>query len=179
VAVHRKHLTLAAVVAAGEPVEALQPVQDVLDGADLLHAERPRFGRREPERLHPLGRVAVRQQLVGGVRGDPGEQRRQVGQVVVHCRRRHRRAAAVLAGVAVRGEVVTPGGHLPRGDRGHPVVAVRVGEPVAEPGQVPGDLARDLPGADPTDRKVEVVLGPHVQGIVGRIEVGRQPEHLS
>jgi rhodanese-related sulfurtransferase len=164
---------------AGEPVEALQSVQDVLDGADLLHAQRPGFRRREPERRHALGRVAVRQQLLGGVRGDPGEQRRQVGQVVVHCRRRHRRAAAVLAGTAARGEVVTPGGHLPRGDRRHPVVAERVGEPVAKPGQVPGDLARDLLGADPTDRKVEVLLDPDRQGIVGRIEAGRQPEHLS
>jgi hypothetical protein len=131
------------------------------------------------QRCDILGGVAVAQQAGGGVRGDPGEQRRQVREVVVDGRRRHRRGRAVAAAVADGGQMVAPGAHLARGDGREPVVPESVDDPGGEALQMPGDLDGDLCRADPAHGQIEVALRPHRQAVVGRIEVLGKPDHLS
>jgi len=76
-------LAAAAVAASVEPVEALDPVQHVLHCPHLWAGERPDLRGGQRQRLDLLGRVAVPQQPGRGVDGDPGEQGRQVGEVIV------------------------------------------------------------------------------------------------
>ncbi|MGV9595464.1 hypothetical protein ACWDR1_02245 [Streptosporangium sandarakinum] len=126
-----------------------------------------------------LGGVAVAQEAGGGVRGDPGEQRRDLREVVVDGRRRHRRGRAVASDVAGGGQVVAPGAHLARGDGREPVVPEAVGDPGGEALQMPGDLGGDLGRADPAHGQFEVALRPDWEAVVGRIEVFGKPDHLS
>ncbi|MET8144590.1 hypothetical protein ABZU32_30155 [Sphaerisporangium sp. NPDC005288] len=110
----------AAVSAAGELVVGLDAVQDVFDGPYLPAGQGEDFGGGQAQQVDPLGRISLGQQPGGGVRGDPGEQRRQVGQMVVDRRRRHARygdVAILLVTLTVGGEVVAPGAHLAGGDR--------------------------------------------------------------
>lgn len=90
VPVHRRSAA-AAVAAAVQRVESLDPVEHVLNGPHLRSGQRPYLRGGEPQRVDLLGGVAVAQQPGRGVHGNPGEQGRKVGEVVVHRRGRHRR----------------------------------------------------------------------------------------
>ena len=166
--------------ASAELVEALDPVQHVLHRPHLRAGERPDLRGGQPQRLDLLGRVTVTQQPGRGVDGDPGEQGRQVGEVVVDRRRRHRRRGAVPAGAAFGGQVVPPGGDLARGDGRNPVVPEPGDEPVGEPLQVPLDLPGHLLGPDAPYRQVEVPLRPRGKAVDrGLGEVPLKIDYLS
>ncbi|WP_243726920.1 hypothetical protein [Actinocrispum wychmicini] len=144
-------LAAAVVAAALEAVESLQSVEHVLDRADLRLRQRAGRRRGQGEQLHPFGRIPMRQCLGRGMRDGPGEQRREVREVVVHRSWRHRLCSALGEHAdGGGGQVVAPAGDLARGDRRDPVVPVAVGEPIPEPVQVPGDLRGDFRGADPS-----------------------------
>ena len=115
VPVHRRH-PAAAVAAPVQLVEALDPVQRVLHRAHLRSGERPDLRGGQRQRLDLLGRVTVAEQPGGGLHGDPGEERGQVGEVIVDRHGRHPGHGAAAAGVSFGGQVVAPGGDLARGN---------------------------------------------------------------
>jgi hypothetical protein len=161
-------------------VEVVEAVQDVLDGAHVRGRQRPGLRGGQPQQLDAGGRVAVREQAGGGVRGGPGEERAQVSEVVIDRRWRHCLGAPVAA-AADRGggQVLAPGGDLPGGDCGNAVVAQPLGEEGSEAVQVPGDLGGDLRGADPADRQVEVALDPDGEVVVALGGRAGDLQHLS
>ncbi|WP_322768864.1 hypothetical protein [Frankia sp. Cr1] len=167
VRMHRWRRVGVAVGAAGQPVEPLDPVQHVLHRPDLRIPQRPRRGRWQPQQLHLAGGVAVAQQPGRGVHRGPGEERRQMRQVVVHRRRRHQLDPAVGERAhRAGGEVFAPADHFPAGDRRDPVMAEPGGEPGMEPAQVAADLAGDLGRADPAHRQLQVPTDPHRHAVV-------------
>ena len=169
----------AAVAAAVQLVEPLDPVEHVLDGPYLRSGERPHLRGGQPQRIGLLGGVAVAQQPGRGVHGDPGEQGGQVREVVVHRRGRHRRSGAVPAGGALGGQVVAPRGDLAGSDGGDPVVPVPGREPGGEPVQVPGDLPRHLIGPHAPHRQIEVPLSPGAETVAGLTETNVKINYLS
>src|SRR5260370_18841205 len=170
---------VAAVAAAVELVEALDPVEPGVRCPHLRAGERPDLRGGQWQRLDLLGRGAVPQQPGWGVDGDPGEQGRQVRQVVVDRRRRHRRRGAVPAGGAFGGQVVPPGGDLARGHSGDPVVPEPDGEPDGESLKVPLDLRGHLVGPDASYREVEVPLRPRGKAVAGLAGTPVKIDYLS
>ncbi|WP_186403946.1 hypothetical protein [[Actinomadura] parvosata] len=160
-------------------MEGLDPVHDVLDSADLGGSQGTHLRGGQWQRGDLLGRVAVSEQPGGGVRGDPGEQCRQVREVVVDGCGGHRLPLAVAAGVAGGGQVVAPDGDFARGDGREPVVAEPARHPRDESREVAGDLSGDLRRADSAHGQVEVALAPGGEAVVGRIEALGEPDHLS
>jgi len=167
------------VAAAVELVEALDPVEHVLHCPHLRAGERPDLRGGQWQRLDLLGRVAVPQQPGWGMDGDPGEQGREVGEVVVDRRWRHRRRGAVPADVAFGGQVVPPGGDLARGDGGDPVVPEPGDEPAGEPLQVPADLPGHLLGPYAPYCLVEVPLRPCGDAVIGFGGIPARGDYLS
>jgi hypothetical protein len=142
---------LAAAASALVLVEALEAVQVVLERTDLCGRPGARLQRWQRQVCHLGARVAVQQRR----RVTGNHPRGEAGQVA--------RWAFTVARAS------------PSPWARESLVTVGVGEVVAEPGQVQGDLPGDLYRADPADRSVEISARPlpdRVRGPRGPIGAG-------